>query len=234
MARRIPTVQGGCLQDLTTNGKLADTIVAGSAEWFAWLEHHCSFRFETDCTAFTARKEQRPGGWYWYGYRRKQGKLRSAYLGKSEELTLGRLSSIAEILERDHEDDGSILTSAIHLHKISRDDSSHIHQAPIDSLPTTFIEFEQITKPDSALKRPSRKLHNVEISPLQSPSSILLTRREHQVLCLLALGLTSVQIAEQLVVSSSTVNTHVRSIYNKLEVTSRSAATLYAVEHHLV
>src|SRR5213078_1556209 len=97
---RIPTVRDGCLKDLTTNGNLAETIVVGTAEWYAWLEHHCSFRLEKDCTAFTARKEKRPGGMYWYAYRRKQGKLCSAYLGKSEELTLERLSSVAETLER--------------------------------------------------------------------------------------------------------------------------------------
>src|SRR5260370_36224107 len=141
---------------------------------------------------------------------------------------------MTEFRERPHDGDRSVSTSAIHLHMVSQDDSSQIQQASIDSPPTTFTEFEQITKPDSVLKRPSKKLHNLEISPLQSPSSILLTRREYEVLCLLTLGLTSVQIAERLVVSLSTVNTHVRSIYNKLEVTSRSAATRYAVEHHLV
>ena len=61
-----------------------------------------------------------------------------------------------------------------------------------------------------------------------------LTRRESEVIRLLAMGLTSTQIAEQLVISLSTVNTHVRSIYTKLDVPSRSAATRYAVEHHLV
>ena len=79
MAHRIPTVRDGCLKDLTTNGKLAETIVVGTAEWYAWLEHHCSFPLETGCTGFTARKEQRPGGWYWYAYRRKQGKLRMGW-----------------------------------------------------------------------------------------------------------------------------------------------------------
>ncbi len=124
MAHRIPIVRDGCLQDPIMNGTFAYTLVVGCAEWFVWLEHHRSFCFKSDCTAFTARKEQRPGGWYWYAYRRKQGKLRSAYLGKSEELTLERLSSIAEVLERAHECNGSVSMSAIHLHKISQDDSS--------------------------------------------------------------------------------------------------------------
>jgi DNA-binding CsgD family transcriptional regulator/tetratricopeptide (TPR) repeat protein len=61
-----------------------------------------------------------------------------------------------------------------------------------------------------------------------------LTTREVEVLRLLARGLTSAQIAEQLVISLLTVNTHVRSIYSKLGVTSRSTATRYALEHQLV
>ena len=61
-----------------------------------------------------------------------------------------------------------------------------------------------------------------------------LTAREVEVLRLLATGLTSAQIAEQLVIGVVTVNFHVRSIYSKLAVSSRSAATRYALEHHLV
>jgi len=54
------------------------------------------------------------------------------------------------------------------------------------------------------------------------------------VLRLLAQGLTSTQMAERLVIGVVTVNFHVRSIYSKLGVTSRAAATRYAIEHHLV
>jgi len=61
-----------------------------------------------------------------------------------------------------------------------------------------------------------------------------LTAREVEVLRLLAQGLTSAQIAEQLVIGVVTVNFHVRSIYSKLGVSSRSAATRYAIECHLV
>jgi predicted ATPase/DNA-binding CsgD family transcriptional regulator len=78
--------------------------------------------------------------------------------------------------------------------------------------------------------------------PLTAPSSASvalqshagLTPRELEVLRLLAQGLTSLQIAEQLVIGLVTVNSHVRSIYSKLGVTSRSAATRYALEHKLV
>jgi DNA-binding NarL/FixJ family response regulator len=61
-----------------------------------------------------------------------------------------------------------------------------------------------------------------------------LTRREVEVLRLIAQGLTDAQVAERLVVSAHTVHAHLRSIYGKLDVTSRAAATRFAVEHHLV
>jgi predicted ATPase/DNA-binding CsgD family transcriptional regulator len=68
--------------------------------------------------------------------------------------------------------------------------------------------------------------------PPSSPAG--LTAREVEVLRLLAQGLTSAQIAERLVIGVVTVNFHVRSIYSKLGVTSRAAATRYALEHNLV
>ncbi len=51
---------------------------------------------------------------------------------------------------------------------------------------------------------------------------------------LVAQGLTDAQIAEALVISPRTVNAHLRSIYSKLGITSRHAATLFALEHHLI
>ena len=61
-----------------------------------------------------------------------------------------------------------------------------------------------------------------------------LTPREMEVPTPTRRGLTSAQIAEQLVIGLVAVNSHVRSIYSKLGVTSRSAVTRYAIEHHLV
>jgi predicted ATPase/class 3 adenylate cyclase/DNA-binding CsgD family transcriptional regulator len=60
-----------------------------------------------------------------------------------------------------------------------------------------------------------------------------LTAREVEVLRLLARGLSNAQIAEVLIVSQLTIKAHLRSIYSKLGITSRSAATRYALEHHL-
>jgi DNA-binding NarL/FixJ family response regulator len=46
--------------------------------------------------------------------------------------------------------------------------------------------------------------------------------------------LTDAQVAERLVISPRTVNTHLTSIYNKLGVDSRTAAAHFAVEQQLV
>jgi predicted ATPase/DNA-binding CsgD family transcriptional regulator len=60
-----------------------------------------------------------------------------------------------------------------------------------------------------------------------------LTAREIEVLQLVADGLSDSEVAERLVVSPRTVHAHLRSIYRKLGVSSRSGATRYAVEHEL-
>ncbi len=61
-----------------------------------------------------------------------------------------------------------------------------------------------------------------------------LTRREIEVLRLVAAGLSDAQVAAQLVISRRTVSTHLTAIYGKLGVSSRSAATRYALDHNLI
>ena len=50
----------------------------------------------------------------------------------------------------------------------------------------------------------------------------------------MAEGLTDAEVADRLSISPRTVGQHLRSIYNKLDVPSRAAATRFAVEHGLV
>ena len=61
-----------------------------------------------------------------------------------------------------------------------------------------------------------------------------LTRREVEVLRLVAEGLTDAQVAQKLVLSPGTVSWYVRSICSKLGVSSRTAATRAALEQHLI
>ncbi len=58
--------------------------------------------------------------------------------------------------------------------------------------------------------------------------------REVEVLRLIASGLSNIQVSKRLVISRRTVDTHLTSIYSKIGVSSRRAATRYAIEHHLV
>jgi DNA-binding NarL/FixJ family response regulator len=61
-----------------------------------------------------------------------------------------------------------------------------------------------------------------------------LTAREVDVLRLVATGLTNAQVAGRLVISPCTVHAHLRSIYGKLDVTTRSAATRSAIDGNLI
>jgi len=61
-----------------------------------------------------------------------------------------------------------------------------------------------------------------------------LTAREVEVLRLVAQGMTNEQVAEQLVISPRTVNTHLTKIFGKIRVSNRNAATRYAMEQHFV
>lgn len=61
-----------------------------------------------------------------------------------------------------------------------------------------------------------------------------LSERELEVLKLLTAGLSNAQIAEKLVLSSHTINSHLTSVYSKLEVSSRVEAMRYALEHKLI
>ena len=58
-----------------------------------------------------------------------------------------------------------------------------------------------------------------------------LSAREVDVLRLLALGLTTRQIADRLVISAKTADHHVQHIYTKIGVSTRGAAALFAIEH---
>ncbi|CAN5539851.1 hypothetical protein BH23CHL2_BH23CHL2_09100 [soil metagenome] len=61
-----------------------------------------------------------------------------------------------------------------------------------------------------------------------------LTPREIEVLQLVARGMTNDEVSERLFISPRTVGQHLRSIYNKLDVNNRTAASRIATEHGLV
>jgi VCBS repeat-containing protein len=66
---------------------------------------------------------------------------------------------------------------------------------------------------------------------VQEEISVSLTDREQDVLNLLAQGHTNKDIAQTLFLSVRTVEAHLRNIYGKLSVASRTEAAIWAVNH---
>lgn len=67
-----------------------------------------------------------------------------------------------------------------------------------------------------------------------SPEYIPLTKREKEVLSYLTKAYKYQQIADEMFISFSTVHTHIKNIYDKLHVSSKSQAILKAIEAKLI
>lgn len=89
------------------------------------------------------------------------------------------------------------------------------------------LVFERLgAQPDLARLRPSGALVQGGMPDLSG--------RERQVLALVASGQTNRQIAVELGISEHTVARHLSNIFNKIGVTTRTAASAFAFEHGLV
>src|SRR5437763_6143473 len=100
MIRNRPVVTGNSLRYQEQGHE--QTVPVGTPAWYAWLQTASAFTFHASSGQFTARRERAGngrGGWYWKAYCRREGKLCSAYLGKSERLSLQRLQEVAAALE---------------------------------------------------------------------------------------------------------------------------------------
>jgi predicted ATPase/DNA-binding CsgD family transcriptional regulator len=99
MAKNRPTVIGNILR-YQEQGR-EQVVPVGTTDWYDWLLNARAFTFRASSGQFTARKEQagnKRGRWYWKAYYRQAGKLCSAYLGKSERLSLERLQEVAAVV----------------------------------------------------------------------------------------------------------------------------------------
>jgi DNA-binding NarL/FixJ family response regulator len=82
-------------------------------------------------------------------------------------------------------------------------------------------------------EEPSATTPAPEQPPTSSEPPAGLTSREVEVLKLVATGMTNAQVAETLFLSPRTVQRHLNSVYHKIGVGSRTAATRFALEHGL-
>ena len=75
----------------------------------------------------------------------------------------------------------------------------------------------------------------VQSQPVQAaPYPGGLTRREAEVLRLVALGKSNPEIAEELIISLNTVTRHLTNVYSKIGVSNRAEAAVYAAQHNLL
>jgi DNA-binding NarL/FixJ family response regulator len=104
-------------------------------------------------------------------------------------------------------------------------------QVFLDLAPDEFRETQTLLPAPLPLRIERRP----PTSDLPTPTTLeQLTRRELDVLRLVAQGLTDAQVAERLVISPRTVHGHLRSIYSKFGVNSRTAATRQAIDNNLI
>jgi ATP/maltotriose-dependent transcriptional regulator MalT len=88
--------------------------------------------------------------------------------------------------------------------------------------------------PQDQAVRLALALPETRVTPQDPRRAAGLTPREIEVLRLLAEGLTNDQIAGRLFISARTVHTHLNSIFRKLGVSTRSAATRVALQSRLI
>jgi HD-GYP domain-containing protein (c-di-GMP phosphodiesterase class II) len=74
--------------------------------------------------------------------------------------------------------------------------------------------------------------HDAPVVRRELPGGV--TAREAEVLGLVAAGCSNREIGERLVISRRTAEQHVHNIYRKIDVTTRAAAALFAMEHELL
>lgn len=79
-------------------------------------------------------------------------------------------------------------------------------------------------------------LLNAKIVERSSDTAMIesLTRRELEVLKLVAHGMYNKEIAQQLQISERTVKNHVSSIFKKIEVMDRTQAAVFAIKNNLI
>jgi DNA-binding NarL/FixJ family response regulator len=111
--------------------------------------------------------------------------------------------------------------------------TSQLRQAILDiSQGKIFLPVSLATKFFDEFQNKQNKTERPD--PVRAALLNYLTNREKEVLALLTEGITYKGVADRLVISETTVKTHVNNIFQKLQVNDRTQAVLYALKHGLV
>lgn len=77
-------------------------------------------------------------------------------------------------------------------------------------------------------------LLKVKLDQMKETKEEGLTKREIEVLKLIARGMYNKEIADELVISEKTVKNHISNIFRKIDVTDRTQAAIFAIKHSYV
>ncbi len=97
-------------------------------------------------------------------------------------------------------------------------------------LPNLLARMEAVLRRSKRQQPMSSKDMSFDVNSKKDP----LTQRELEVLKMLTQGASNKEIAEKLFVKEVTVKTHLNNIFKKLKVTSRTQATLLAMQMDLI
>ena len=83
------------------------------------------------------------------------------------------------------------------------------------------------------IQRANIDVHDIDVDGFTC-EAVILTERETEIIKLIAEGLTNIQIADSLFLSTHTINTHRKNIMGKLGVRNTAGIVMYAVKTELV
>jgi DNA-binding CsgD family transcriptional regulator/ArsR family metal-binding transcriptional regulator len=149
----------------------------------------------------------------------------AAMLGRQQTIP-GRCPHISQPVQEKaifpvHDTDGNLLSTIT----LDIDNTENISE--LDSARQYIENLENKIQQLSSMQGDQRDESNQK---LPTP----LSKREIEVLQMLACGTTNVEISQSLNISPHTVKSHINHIFNKLGVNSRTQASVWATQHHFV
>jgi ATP/maltotriose-dependent transcriptional regulator MalT len=141
--------------------------------------------------------------------------------GRDALVALRRAAQIWQELEAPYEDARARVLIGLACRSLGDDEAAELELGAARAAFTELGATPDVARIDSLVALTGEDAHG-------------LTRRELEVLRLVAAGKSNREIAAALVISEHTVARHVQNIFAKLDVSSRAAAGAFAFEHDLV